>query len=122
LDFTHKRKTKGKKLTRLRGSFPSVQGKQRSSPLLSKRLSVRRNLNWLFSGAFDSYTSEALKKGKAKQLSERAAGVQPVFAIQLSILTRMSFLAGFAELRRPAALTGPALSLQLPKRGIRHES
>jgi hypothetical protein len=51
------------------------------------------------------------------------AAVDPaVFAIQLSILNRMSFLAGFAELGRPTELTVPALSLQLPKRGIRYES
>jgi hypothetical protein len=51
------------------------------------------------------------------------AAVDPaVFAIQLSIFNRMSFLAGFAELGRLAALTVPAFSLQLPKRGMRHES
>jgi len=64
-----------------------------------------------------------LEKGKRQRESWEGAGVDPaVFAIQLSILNRMSFLAGFAELERPAALTVRAPSLQLPKRGIRHES
>jgi hypothetical protein len=53
---------------------------------------------------------------------EGAAVDQAVFAIQLSILNIMSFLAGFAELGSPAALMVPALSLQLPKRGIRRKS
>jgi hypothetical protein len=55
-----------------------------------------------------------MKKGKAKQCLEGTTVDQTVFAIQLSILNRMSFLAGFAEPGRPAALTVPALSLQLP--------
>ncbi len=46
-----------------------------------------------------SNTSEALKKENVKEnLWEGAAVDQAVFAIQLSILNRMSFLAGFAEL------------------------
>jgi hypothetical protein len=62
-------------------------------------------------------------KEKRQRESWEGAAVDPaVFAIQLSILNRMSFLAGLGELGRPAALTVPALSLQLPKRGIRHES
>src|SRR5207244_11481378 len=39
---TIREKAKGKRLARLRGGFPSVQRKQRSSPLLSKRPSCRR--------------------------------------------------------------------------------
>ena len=70
-----------------------------------------------------TYTSEALKKENVKNKSlEGAAVEEAVFAIQLSILNRMSSLAGFAELGRLAALTVPAFSLQLPKRGMRHES
>jgi hypothetical protein len=122
LNCNHKRERKGKKLTRPRGSFPSVHGKQLIRLLLSKRPSFSENLNWLFSGDFDSLYFRGLEKGKCKKDLEGAAVDQPVFAIQLSILNRMSFLAGFAELGRPAALTVPALSLQLPKRGIRHES
>src|SRR5882762_8302549 len=45
LDCNHKRERKGKKLTRLRVSFPSVQGKQPISPLLSKRPSFRKNFS-----------------------------------------------------------------------------
>jgi hypothetical protein len=45
LDCNHTRERKRKKLTRLRVSFPSVQRKQRSSPLLSKRSSFRKNLS-----------------------------------------------------------------------------
>jgi hypothetical protein len=64
-----------------------------------------------------------LEKGKRQREFWKGAAVdQAAFAIQLSILNRMSFLAGFAELGWPAALTVPALSLQLPKRGIRHEA
>jgi len=39
------RERKGKKLTRLRSSFPSVQGKQLMSPLIPKRPSFGRSLN-----------------------------------------------------------------------------
>jgi hypothetical protein len=39
-----------------------------------------------------------LKKENVKEYVEGAAGDQAVFAIQLSILHRMSLLAGFAEL------------------------
>jgi hypothetical protein len=50
-----------------------------------------------------SNTSEALKKENVKEKSWEGAAVDPaVFAIKLSILNRMSFLAGFAELERPA--------------------
>jgi hypothetical protein len=63
-----------------------------------------------------------LKKGNVKTNPCKAAVDQAVFAIQLSILNRMSFLAGFAQLGRSAALTVPALSLQLPTLGIRSES
>jgi hypothetical protein len=52
------------------------------------------------------YTSEALKKENVKEYLEGAAAGQAVFAIQLSILNRMSFLAGYAELGRPAARLG----------------
>jgi hypothetical protein len=107
LDCDHKRERKGKKLTRLRCSFPSVQGKQPISPLLSKRPSFSENLNWLFSGAFDSLYFRGLEKGKRQRESLEGAAVDPaVFAIQLSILNRMSFLAGFAELGRPAFSSG----------------
>ena len=64
----------------------------------------------------------ALKKENVRKYLEGAAGDQAVFVVQLSILNRMSLLAGFAELGRPGGLTVPALSPQLPKRGIRHES
>jgi hypothetical protein len=67
------------------------------------------------------YTSEALKKENVKENLGRR-GDQACFAIQLSILNRMRFLAGFVELGRSAVLTVAARSLQLPKRGIRHES
>jgi hypothetical protein len=42
---TIREKGKGKRLARLRGGFPFVQGKQPISPLLSKRPSFRRNLS-----------------------------------------------------------------------------
>jgi hypothetical protein len=112
---TIREKGKGKRLARLRGSFPSVHGKQPISPLLSKRPSFSENLNWLFSGAFDSLHFRGLEKGKRQRESWEGAAVdQAVFAIQLSILNRMSFLAGFAELGRPQSglirtLTMPAL-------------
>jgi hypothetical protein len=49
------------------------------------------------------YTSEALKKENVKEnLGKARLSISAVFAIQLSILNRMSFLAGFAELGRPA--------------------
>jgi hypothetical protein len=74
-------------------------------------------LNWLFSGAFDSLYFRGLEKGKRKKQSLEGAAVdQAVFAIRLSILNRMSLLAGFLGLGRPVALTILALSLQLPKR------
>jgi hypothetical protein len=63
-----------------------------------------------------------LKKENVREYLEGAAADQVVFAIQLSILNRMSFLEGFAELGRLAVLTVLAPSLQLPKRGIRHTS
>jgi hypothetical protein len=70
-----------------------------------------------FSRAFDSLYFRGLEKGKRQRECWEGAAVDPaVFAIQLSILNRMSFLAGYAELGRPAVLTVPALSLQLPKR------
>jgi hypothetical protein len=62
------------------------------------------------------YTSEALKKENVKENLGGAAVDQAVFAIQLSILNRMSLLAGFFELGRPTALALLVLSLQLPKR------
>jgi len=67
LDCNHKRERKGKKLTRLRASFPSVQGKQPISPLLSKRLSFSENLKLLFLEIPIPYTSEALKKENVKE-------------------------------------------------------
>jgi hypothetical protein len=123
LDCDHKRERKGKKLTRLRGSFPSAQGKQPISPLYTQRPSSSENLKWLFSGAFDSLYFRGLEKEKRQREAWEGAAVDPaVFAIQLSILNRISFLAGFAELGRPTALTVLAPNLQLPKRGIRHTS
>jgi hypothetical protein len=114
---TIREKGKGKRLARLRGSFPSVQGKQPISPLLSKRPSFSENLNGLFSGAFDSLYFRGLEKGKRQNESLQGTTVdQAVFAIQLSILNRMSLLAGFIELGRPIALALLVLSLQLPKR------
>jgi hypothetical protein len=52
------------------------------------------------------YTSEALKKENVKEnLGKARLANQAVFAVQLSILNRMSFLAGgFAELRRQPLL------------------
>jgi hypothetical protein len=48
-----------------------------------------------------------LKKGKRQRESWEGAAVnQAVFAIRSSILNRMSFLAGFAELGRPAFSSG----------------
>jgi len=65
-------------------------------------------------GAFDSLYFRGLEKGKRQRESwEGAAVAQACFAIQLSILYRMSFLAGFAELGRPA------FSSQSGKRGNR---
>src|SRR5207302_11057322 len=114
---------KGKPARQTEGQFPCVQGKQLISPLLSKRPSFSENLNWLFSGAFDSLYFRGLEIGKRQRESWEGAAVdQAVFAIQLSILNRMSSLAGFAELGRLAALTVRAFRLQLPKRGMRHES
>jgi hypothetical protein len=99
LDCNHKRERKGKKLTRLRGSFPSVQGKQLIRLLLSKRPSFSENLKWHFSGDSDSLYFRGLEKGKRQRESWEGAAVdQAVFAIQLSILNRMSFLAEFSEL------------------------
>ena len=75
-----------------------------------------------FFGGCDSLYFRGLEKGKRQRECWEGAAVDPaVFAIQLSILNRMSFLAGFAELGGPAALTVPVLSLQLPKRGIHHD-
>jgi hypothetical protein len=46
----------------------------------------------LFFGAFDSLYFRGLEKGKRQRESlEGAAGDQAVFAIQLSILNRMSY-------------------------------
>jgi hypothetical protein len=95
---TIREKAKGKRLARLRGGFPSVQGKQPISPLLSKRPSFSENLNGLFSGAFDSLYFRGLEKGKCQRESWEGAAVdQAVFAIQLSILNRMSFLPAFLQ-------------------------
>jgi hypothetical protein len=58
-----------------------------------------------------AYTSEALQKENVNKRLEGAAVGKAVFAIQLSILNRMSFLAGFDELGRPA------FSSQSGKRG-----
>ena len=71
----------------------------------------------LFFGAVDSLYFRGLEKGKRQRESWEGAAVdQAVFAIQLSILNRMSLLAGFFELGRPTALALLVLSLQLPKR------
>jgi hypothetical protein len=52
-----------------------------------------------FSGAFDSLYFRGLEKGKRQSESWEGAAVdQARFALQLSILNRMSFLAGFDEL------------------------
>jgi hypothetical protein len=52
-----------------------------------------------FSRAFDSLYFRGLEKGKRQRECWEGAAVDPaVFAIQLSILNRMMFLAGFAEL------------------------
>jgi hypothetical protein len=59
------------------------------------------------------YTSEALKKKNVRKYLEGAAGDQAVFVVQLSILNRMSLLAGFVGLGRPTALTVLASSLRL---------
>ena len=68
------------------------------SPLISKRPCLGRNLNWLFSEAFDSIYFRGLEKGKRKNKSlEGAAVEEAVFAIQLSILNRMSFLPAFLQ-------------------------
>jgi hypothetical protein len=116
LNCNHKRETEGQEARQTEGQFPSVQGKQPISPLLSKRPSFSENLNWLFSEAFDSLYFRGLEKGKRQRESWEGAAVdQAVFAIQLSILNRMSLLAGFLGLGRPATLTLLALSLQVPK-------
>jgi len=72
---TIREKGKGKRLVKLRGSFPSVQGKQPISPLLCKRPSFSENLNWLFSGAFGSLYFRGLEKGKCQRESWEGAAV-----------------------------------------------
>jgi hypothetical protein len=100
-------KGKGKPARQTEGQFPSVQGKQSISPLLSKRPSLSENLKWLFSRPFDSLYFRGLEKGKRERESWEGAAVnQAVFALQLSILDRMSFLAGFAEVGIPAFASG----------------
>jgi hypothetical protein len=47
-----------------------------------------------------------LKKENVRKYLEGAAGDQAVFVVQLSILNRMSLLAGFAELGRLAVTYG----------------
>ena len=92
------------------------------SPLYTKRPYFQKTSTGFFLETPIPYTSEALKKENVRKYLEGAAVDQAVFAIQLSILNRMSFLGGFAELGRPAILTVPAPSLQLEKPGIRRES
>jgi hypothetical protein len=82
---------------RLRGSFPSVQGKQPISPLLSKSPVFQKTSTGFFLETRIPYTSEALKKENVRKYLEGAAVDQAVFAVQLSILNRMRFLTGFAE-------------------------
>jgi len=62
------------------------------------------------------------KENVNENLGKARLSIRQFSPFNLSILNRMSFLAGFAELGRLAALTVPAFSLQLPKRGMRHES
>ena len=81
------------------------------SPLYTKRPYFQKTSTGFFLETPIPYTSEALKKENVRKYLEGAAVDQAVFAIQLSILNRMSFLAGFAELGRPA------FSSQSGKRG-----
>ena len=69
-----------------------------------------------FSGSFFlepsmPYASEALRKGNVNKCLESAAVDQAVFAIQLSILNRMSFLPAFSSAWGPTPLMVLALSL-----------
>jgi hypothetical protein len=100
---------KGKKLTRLRGvSPPSTESNLLApyylrGPVLGET-SATNFSGTLFFGAFDSLYFRGLEKGKRQRESWEGAAVnQTVFAIRSSILNRMSFLAGFAELGRLAA-------------------
>ena len=72
------------------------------SPLYTKRPYFQKTSTGFFLETPIPYTSEALKKENVRKYLEGAAVDQVVFAIQLSILNRMSFVAGFAELGRPA--------------------
>lgn len=86
---TIREKGKGERLTRRRGSFPSVQGKQPISPLLSKRPCFSENLTGFFLEPAIPYTSEALKKenvnenlGKARQSIRQFSPFNCLFSIE----------------------------------------
>jgi hypothetical protein len=63
---TIREKGKGKRLTRLRGSSPSVQGKQLMSPLYTKRPCFQKTSTGFLLEPLIPYTSEALKKENVK--------------------------------------------------------
>jgi len=97
---TTREKGKGKPAHQTEGQFPPPTKESNVvAPYYLRGPVFQKSSNGFFSGAFDSLYFRGPEKGKRQRESWEGAAVdQAVFAIRLSILNRMSFLAGFDEL------------------------